>query len=77
MRLIRLKEVLDKVKLSRSTVYEYMSKGKFPRSVCLGPRVTCWVEAEINDWIHSERQFESLAMTTRTQSALIDQIFTG
>lgn len=75
MRLIRLKEVLDKVKLSRSTVYERMSTRTFPRSVCLGPRVTCWVESEINDWIQSRRQIDSLAVTTRDQPTLINHVF--
>ncbi|EHH1180608.1 AlpA family phage regulatory protein [Vibrio vulnificus] len=44
MRLIRLSEVLVITKLSRSTVYEYASKGLFPRRVQLGARATFWVE---------------------------------
>jgi prophage regulatory protein len=51
MKLIRLPDVLDRTGLSRSTIYERMAKGTFPKSVPLGPQLRGWVEKEINDYI--------------------------
>jgi prophage regulatory protein len=51
MRLIRLKEVLRLTGLSRSTIYNRMGKGHFPKPVKLGERMVAWVESEIEDWI--------------------------
>lgn len=51
MKLIRIKEVLDRTGLGRSTVYKYMSLGEFPQSIKLGTRAVAWVESEIEDWI--------------------------
>ncbi|EHZ2539409.1 TPA: AlpA family phage regulatory protein [Vibrio parahaemolyticus] len=77
MRLIRLSEVLVITKLSRSTVYEYASKGLFPRRVQLGARATFWVENEVIQWVKENRGLRDFANTTRKQSLLIDQVFKG
>lgn len=50
-RLIRLPEVMARVGLRRTAIYQRMREGRFPRSRSLGPRCTVWVEAEINAWI--------------------------
>lgn len=50
-RLLRLPEVMDRVGLRRSAIYQRMSEGRFPKCRSLGPRCSVWVEAEINDWI--------------------------
>lgn len=52
MRIIRLKEVMHKTGLARSTVYKYMAEKRFPASVQLGEG-SCvgWVESEVDDWI--------------------------
>lgn len=52
-RLLRLPEVMDRVGLRRSAIYQRMSEGRFPKSRSLGPKCAVWVEAEINDWIQS------------------------
>ena len=45
------KEVELATGLPRSTIYERMAKGKFPRPVFPdGARAARWVEAEIIDW---------------------------
>ena len=36
--------------LPRSTIYELMSEGRFPRPVRLGGRSVAWIEAEILAW---------------------------
>lgn len=50
-RLMRLPEVMDRVGLRRSAIYERMREGKFPSSRSLGPRCTVWLEEEIDDWV--------------------------
>jgi prophage regulatory protein len=51
MRLIKLKEVIEKTSLGRSTIYELMAKGTFPKQVSLGAKSVAWIESEVDDWI--------------------------
>lgn len=51
MKLIRIKEVMDRTGLGRSTVYKYMNLGLFPKSVNLTTRAVAWVESEVEAWI--------------------------
>lgn len=51
-RLLRLPEVIARVGLKRSAIYQRMSEGRFPRSRSLGPKCAVWVESEIDDWIN-------------------------
>jgi prophage regulatory protein len=50
-RLLRLPEVIARVGLKRSAIYQRMSEGRFPRARSLGTRCTVWVEAEIKAWV--------------------------
>lgn len=50
-RLLRRKEVEDRVGLARSTIYEMMSKGQFPKPVKLGLRAVRWREDDVDAWI--------------------------
>lgn len=51
MKLIRIKEVLSRTGLGRSTVYKYMNLGLFPQQVKLNTRAVAWVESEVEAWI--------------------------
>ena len=53
LRLIRLPEVMSRVGLKRSAIYQRMSEGRFPKSRSLGGKCTVWVEAEIDAWINA------------------------
>lgn len=52
-RLLHLPEVMARVGMKRSAIYQRISEGKFPKSRSLGPKCAVWVEAEINAWIAS------------------------
>ena len=52
-RLLRLPEVMARVGLRRSAIYQRMSEGRFPKSRSLGPKCAVWVEAEIDEWIRA------------------------
>ncbi|XNJ77419.1 AlpA family transcriptional regulator [Vibrio cyclitrophicus] len=51
MRFIKLKEVMHKTALSRSSVYRKMDEGKFPKSISTGDRSVVWKESEIEEWM--------------------------
>jgi len=50
-RLMRLKEVLKQTGLGRSTIYEKIKTGDFPRQVKLGPKASAWPESAVQNWI--------------------------
>jgi len=50
-RLIRLKEVQNRVGLGRSTIYRWMAQGNFPKPVRLGGHAVAWVLADIDHWV--------------------------
>lgn len=50
-KIIRLHDVKDRTGLSRSTIYQFMAQGNFPKQVSLGERSVGWVENEIEGWL--------------------------
>lgn len=48
---LRLREVILRTGLSRSTIYERMSRGAFPRPIRLGERAVGWRDSDIEAWI--------------------------
>lgn len=51
MRFIKLKEVMDCTGLGRSTIYNYISNGQFPKTISLGDRAVAWLESEVHEWM--------------------------
>ena len=49
--IMRLKSVEQETGLKRSTIYERMAEGTFPRSVSLGGRSRGWYSDEIQHWV--------------------------
>jgi prophage regulatory protein len=58
-RLLRLPEVMARVGLRRSAIYQRMSEGRFPKSRSLGPKCAVWVEAEIDEWIRAVSRIQN------------------
>lgn len=52
-RLLRLPEVIARVGLRRSAIYQRMSEGRFPKSTSLGAKCAVWLESDIERWIRS------------------------
>ena len=50
-RLLRLKQVVLKVGLSRSQIYKLIAKGLFPEQTKIGPKISVWPEHAIDRWI--------------------------
>ena len=53
MRVLRLPDVVERVRLSKSTIWRLINDGAFPEPIRLGPRATGWLEEEIDAWIKS------------------------
>jgi prophage regulatory protein len=49
--IVRSKLVCKMTGLSRSTIYELIAAGNFPRQVRLGSRSVGWRLAEVEEWI--------------------------
>ena len=58
--ILRLPKVKERTGLSRSSIYLYISEGRFPEPISLGARAVGWIEEEIDQWlteqIESSRQ---------------------
>lgn len=50
-RILRLKSVLERTGLTRSSLYRKMHAGTFPKSIQIAPRCAGWRESAINAWI--------------------------
>lgn len=51
LRILRRKQVEARTGLSRSTIYDGVNAGTFPKPINLGRQSVGWVEAEIEQWI--------------------------
>jgi len=49
--ILRRKQVEVRTGLSRSTIYQYVKDGAFPKPVSRGPRAVGWLESEVSEWI--------------------------
>lgn len=47
----RRPEVENLTGLSRSTIYDMMSKGEFPKPVRIGRRAVAWRESDLAAWL--------------------------
>lgn len=52
--ILRLPEVRARCGLSRSTIYQRVNDGKFPRPITLGGRAVGWLEAEVEAWLSAQ-----------------------
>ncbi len=74
-RIIRLRTVLDRTGLSRSTVYRKIAEGTFPSQVRISVHGAGWRESAINRWIadpvgYREEITDLVAQTQKTSEAI-------
>jgi prophage regulatory protein len=50
---MRLPEVIHTTGLSRSTLYDLISREKFPAQYSLGGKNVAWLASEIDDWMQA------------------------
>ena len=58
---LRLKAVIKKVGLSRSSIYGGMKEKTFPKSYRIGSRAVAWREDEIQLWMSSKTSASTLS----------------
>ncbi len=54
LKILRLPDVMSRLRISRSSLYAKIQRGEFPRPVELGPNSRGWIEAEISEWLASK-----------------------
>ena len=52
-RILRMREVMQRIGLSRSTIYKLMENDDFPRPMKLGSQAIGWRDADVEAWIES------------------------
>ena len=52
-RFIRTKDVIEKVQLSRATIWRLESEGLFPQRRRIGPHAVAWLESEVEEWMRT------------------------
>ena len=64
VRFIRIREVCEKTGLSKSSIYDLMTQGRFPQTVRLSEagRSVAFVESEIEDWMVSRVSARNVAV---------------
>lgn len=55
-RILRRPDVETRTGLARSTIYDWMKRGAFPRPVALGARLVGWRESDIEKWLAAREQ---------------------
>ena len=53
-KVIRRREVEERIGLACSTIYAMMADDRFPRPVKIGRRAVGWIEEDINNWLSSK-----------------------
>lgn len=51
IRILRLPEVIHRTGFKRSSIYQMIQEGRFPRPVKLGARAVGWDSSSIDSWI--------------------------
>lgn len=54
-RILRRPEVEARVGVGRSTLYDWMKSGTFPKPVALGARLVGWKESDVTAWLDARK----------------------
>ena len=57
IRVLRMKDLPEKVGFAPSTIYELVARGEFPKPFKLMPggRAAGWLEHELDNWLNAKR----------------------
>lgn len=51
VRFLRTNQLIEKIGLSRSSIWRLESQGKFPKRRQIGPGAVGWLEEEVEKWM--------------------------
>ena len=54
IKILRLPSIIELTGLSRSTIYQRISKDEFPAPISLGGRAVGWVEEDVLLWLQEK-----------------------
>lgn len=65
LRILRLKDVMKKTGLAKSTIYHLVKQGTFPKPIKLGDRSSGWIEGEVDDTLNSRIEIRDMGNEVR------------
>ena len=51
VKFLRIKDVMDKTGIAKSTIWLWVKEEKFPKPIKLSPRITVWENEKIDEWM--------------------------
>lgn len=60
MKFLKLQQVMDKTTLCRSSIYNLIKAGDFPKNVTVMGQRKAWLESEVEDWMMSKMENSEL-----------------
>lgn len=57
--IIRLKTVLERTGLSRSTLYRKIQQGTFPKQIRISERCAGWRQSAVSEWLRNPMFYSS------------------
>lgn len=70
-RILRMPAVQVRIGLSRSTIYEAISRNEFPASISLGARAVGWLESDVDAWLDNRVSASKKALVAEWKPARI------
>jgi prophage regulatory protein len=64
---LRLPQVLARVGLKTTCLYELVGDGEFPKPVRLGNRAVAWLSTEVDSWIEAQALKPRVEIRTKSQ----------
>jgi len=53
-RFLRISEVVDRIGVSRPTIYRWVAAGEFPKQIQLGANSVVWLESSVTEWMEKQ-----------------------
>ena len=53
-RFLRIPEIVHRTGMSRTTIYDRINEGKFPKQIPLGSNLVVWLESDIQNWMQEQ-----------------------
>lgn len=60
-RLIRRREVLSRIGLGQTVLYQMISEGRFPAPIPISSQAVAWLESEVDAWIQQRIEAREVA----------------
>jgi prophage regulatory protein len=58
-RFLRIEDVVDRVSLGKTTIYDRVGRGLFPSPIKLSSNISVWVTDEITAWMNAQLRLAS------------------